>query len=529
MSPSRPRSLDQDGAGVVSVYTVNAQAQAGRGMLFRKAAYVTAAVAAVAGCTMLAWSATRRPASAAYGSARLRGDSEEVPPDSAPRMARGSGRLATPAHGGSPPSLLPPRRSPPSPSPQEQDVDAERVCLDLPGVKMRGPSTGKIRLAAGDAVDPATPEACTRLCRSREDCSLAVLDSEDGACELFSELSTEPINFHPGHNSSFCGPMDDKESLLTDLRAVYKKKPYVPPPKKCAWAGESCMDSHCCADMPVCDWQYSNCQWYTCYQKDQYFAGCKTGAAPGYWNGTKLGGHASYDVGKAPKGVLTQGTSLFCIAVVMWGAPATMAGMDSEAAVANSWKSRGQSILECEEHAFFDGLPTGSGHNIDSFTHAWDLVRKDGRWKRHDWVVKVDADAVFFPERLRWHIGSLRTPQGAAVYLRNNFFKFHFMGAIEVLTREAMALYFERVEECNTHVGKQGGEDYWMQSCLEGLGVNYQTDYDLLRDKYAAQDGCYSDWVVAFHFYKSANDWQSCHTQAQNAWNANHKNREVKM
>merc|ERR1712127_119094 len=92
-----------------------------------------------------------------------------------------------------------------------------------------------------------------------------------------------------------------------------------------------------------------------------------------------------------------------------------------------------------------DGLEGGSVHNIQSFIHAWKLVQEDGRWKNNDWSIKVDGDAVFFPEHLRQKImWSYRTPQGSAVYLRNTFYKFKFLGALEALTREALELYVEK-------------------------------------------------------------------------------------
>merc|ERR1712083_1284471 len=72
----------------------------------------------------------------------------------------------------------------------------------------------------------------------------------------------------------------------------------------------------------------------------------------------------------------------------------------------------------------------------------------------------VDPDAVFFPEHLRQKIRwNYRTPHGSAVYLKNTFYKFKFLGAIEALTREALQLYFERGWECEAHLGQQGGED----------------------------------------------------------------------
>jgi len=53
-----------------------------------------------------------------------------------------------------------------------------------------------------------------------------------------------------------------------------------------------------------------------------------------------------------------------------------------------------------------------------------------------------------------------------------------------------------------------------MKACLEGIGVDYQTDYGLLHDRYAGQEGCADGWTVAFHFYKKVFSWNACHQMA---------------
>lgn len=405
-----------------------------------------------------------------------------------------------------------------------KQVASTRTCVDLPGTKLAGEA--KLSLEAA-VVDPnaTTPESCNFWCRAHDACAQAVFsidDEERPVCEWFAELSEDPLAFGNGMNSSYCGPKAAEKTLVDALKRVFKKKPWVPENPNCAWSGENCLDSKCCANTCSANLDFTKCDWFTCYKKDEYYASCQRGPAAGDWDGTVLGGHAAVEVEKAPAGVLTQGTKLFCFCVVMWSAGPSMGGAQGEGEVANGWKSQGLSIMQCDEHAFFDGWPTGSEHNIDSFTNAWNQVKESGRWKFNDWTVKVDADAVFFPERLRWHIQALRTPFGSRVYLRNTFFKFNFLGAIEVLTREAVATYFERSSQCDEHLTKEGGEDYYLLQCLEGIGVNYQSDYELLVDKYAAQNDCYSDWAVAFHFYKSVDTWMQCRDAAQQTWQNSH-------
>lgn len=313
------------------------------------------------------------------------------------------------------------------------------------------------------------------------------------------------------------------------LNKVFKMKPYVPPVPNCAWAGDNCIESKCCANVPVPNWKFTEFKWYTCWKKDESFGSCETGSAPGGWDGAVLGHMGTREVPKAPEGVLTQGTSLFCFCVVMWNHPATKAFWDSEAALANNIKKTGRSIMGCDDHAFFQGAELNAGgdassiNNIDSFVQAWNHVKDDGRYLQNDWTVKVDSDAVFFPDRLRMHIQGLRTPQGSRVYLRNINFKFHFLGALEIFTKEALQTYYEKSWVCDSKVGHQGGEDYWMLSCMDGIGVDHQTDFQLLNDKYAATGNCNDPWVVGFHFYKKVGSWNACHDAAVNAAKANGK------
>ncbi|CAK0825448.1 unnamed protein product [Prorocentrum cordatum] len=54
------------------------------------------------------------------------------------------------------------------------------------------------------------------------------------------------------------------------------------------------------------------------------------------------------------------------------------------------------SDLQCEKGGEF-----GTALNLDIFVAVWTSVVNDGRFKFHDWTVKVDPDAVFFAARLR--------------------------------------------------------------------------------------------------------------------------------
>jgi len=405
------------------------------------------------------------------------------------------------------------------------ETAAQRVCIHLPGVKLQGvgPATFDTILGPHDIADEWQ---CSDWCLRHTACRQAVFTWETSVCELYGEATTQPIVFRerwPFFNTTYCGAMGEKDNMLQMLHQVYDQKPWVPPPHNCSWGGDNCIHTKCCADVCKATWDFKTCEAFTCYKKDEHFAGCKiAGADPG-WDGENLGGHPNGEIEPAPEGKLVQGVRLYCFSVVMWNDPPKQAWMSSEGEIAGHWKEQGKGIVQCDDYNIFDGIGGGSVHNILSFVQAWKKVQDDGRWKNSDWTIKVDPDAVFFPEHFRQKImWNLRTPQGSAVFLRNTFYKFQLLGALEALSREAMEIYFERSWECEAHLGQQGGEDYWLLQCLEGLGINYQTDVTLLHDKYAADENCKDPYGVAHHFFKKTKDWDECWDKAEKAWNGAH-------
>jgi len=410
----------------------------------------------------------------------------------------------------------------------EEETAAGRMCVSLAGVKLRGNSPVSYDPVVGKH-EIEDDWQCNDWCLQHSGCKQSVFTWATKTCELFEEATSEPLEFRerwPWFNSSYCDRVDKKDEMLEMLHKVYDVKPWVPPLHNCSFGGESCLHTKCCADVCDASWDFETCDYYTCYKRDENWGGCKTGGPPANWDGTKLGGHPNTEVAPADEGKLIQGTRLYCFTVVMWDLGPTEGWQDSEGMLANNWKERGLGIMQCDDYSIFDGLEGGSVHNIQSFIRAWNLVKDDGRWKDNDWSIKVDPDAVFFPDHFRKKVEwQYRTPQGATIYLRNTFYKFKFLGALEALTREAMEVYFERSWECEAKLGQQGGEDYWLLQCLEGLGMDYQTDESLLHDKYAADENCGDPNGVAHHFFKKiegGDGWDSCWDTANNAWNNEH-------
>jgi len=375
--------------------------------------------------------------------------------------------------------------------------------------------------------DVADDVNCKDWCLKHEECKQSTFTWETKECKMYSEASAQPVAFKeawPWYNSSYCGLLSEKENMLSMLHKVYDMKPWVEPAHNCSWGGDNCIETKCCADSCDANWDWTECKHFTCWKRDESFAGCHTSGVDGPdWDGTNLGGHPNREIEPAEDGKLIQGTKLYCFSVIMWNLAPNEGWMNSEAELANNWKQAWKGIMQCDDYNMFDGLDGGSVHNIASFVRAWKMVKDDGRWKNNDWSIKVDADAVFFPDHLRKKImWNYKTPQGSAVYLRNTYYKFQFLGALEVMTKQAMEIYFKRGWECEARLGQQGGEDYWLLQCLEGLGIDFQTDVALLHDKYAADRNCGDENGVAHHFFKKVSAWNLCWDQCNEAWNNAH-------
>jgi len=222
------------------------------------------------------------------------------------------------------------------------------------------------------------------------------------------------------------------------------------------------------------------------------------------------------------------GVSLFCFTVVTAAgvvAPGVQAGYEKELLM--MMRRNNVSIYACDAYKVYEGQKAQRGDwksvvNTDIFINVWHQVHADGLHKQHDWTVKVDTDAVFLPQRLKAHLTSLRPPAKVPIYLHNIDFRFHFMGALEVLSSQAVNLFVASSLECQRHLGNNGGEDFFTMQCLDAMGAATMADYSLLDDKYTHDQGwnlfdvnsCVNPAIVAFHPYKAVNSWMGCYKVA---------------
>jgi hypothetical protein len=415
---------------------------------------------------------------------------------------------------------------------------AERVCVPVPGAQL-APGKGENEEAPIAAKKNITSaEACSTWCQSHEGCAQSIFCKWDKSCKMYEKANPGVIKFEDGFGSAYCGDTADKKALEKMVEEVMSHKPEIPDVVDCAWDGEDCSGSSCC-NSEVCSWDFSECKPSTCFKGSEGATCMAECYDPS--NCENVGtGREQRELPAAKEGVLVQGSSLYCFMVVAWKKEdGRDEWSESEAAIANNIKDKKAGIYECDDSDVFEGDLTAVTDwktylNADLFIGIWNKVKESGKYAGHDWIVKVDADAVFFPAILKQHIAKLRTPQGARVYLRNSGEKFQFNGALEVFTRQAVDLFFEKGWACEAQDHGELGEDYYVKHCMDSIGVDHQVDKELIKDRSGDTSGgkqdCSDGWTAAFHWQRSVNDWNKCHDaaaaaqdKARELWLAEHK------
>jgi len=150
---------------------------------------------------------------------------------------------------------------------------------------------------------------------------------------------------------------------------------------------------------------------------------------------------------------------------------------------------------------------------------VWTKVVFDGEFRFHGWTVKVDADSVFFPQRLKSLLAYQKEPLDGGVYLNNCKYGLH--GPLEVFSRRAVQAWALGSAECVRHFTRVcsgdcfWGEDLFVDQCLWKVLKIQRTDEfkQLMEDHCDAPD----DWrqckypdYVAFHPFKTLGSWTDC-------------------
>lgn len=155
------------------------------------------------------------------------------------------------------------------------------------------------------------------------------------------------------------------------------------------------------------------------------------------------------------------------------------------------------------------------------FVKIWDTVIEEGQWENHDWTVKLDLDAVFFPNRLRHLLRDLKPKETDAlqengVFLLNCPLGLH--GPLEVLSRKAVKAFIKGRDEC----WKAPQEDVYLKECLVAQKVHSVDGFDVLAERDCWRDDWHQDpdWKqcdsgkVSYHPFKTVETYHTCLSNA---------------
>merc|ERR1711920_140078 len=241
------------------------------------------------------------------------------------------------------------------------------------------------------------------------------------------------------------------------------------------------------------------------------YARCMKSCQPGGLNGTcqVMAPHT------APV-VEEPGLSLFCFSVYTQNTGSPKKSHELE--LLTEQKKRGVSIFSCAGWAVYSDVvvplepgvftsevsdmggdfhwqlrkETRSWVNTGMFVQVWKQIAADGVWSQHNWVIKVDPDAVFFPSKL---IGKLseQTVPAEGVYMENcKYVDYGYFGNLEVFSNRAFGTLLAKLDTCYDELdwkvgvdgGKWGpmGEDLFAQKCMDAHGVKKVEAFYLTTD-----------------------------------------------
>jgi len=292
-------------------------------------------------------------------------------------------------------------------------------------------------------------------------------------------------------------PQRSIEHHVTGLSEMLAVKPAY---EDCAQVKDDCLAAGCCAPSG-----------YNCFKNAKGQGKCMRECTPGGSNGTCEG--------VAPHmktAVEVPGLSLFCFSVYTENTGSDK--VSKELQLLQMQHDKAQSLFSCAEWAVYSDVvvPLGGGDmttqvedtkgdwhllrrkdthtwvNTGMFVRVWKKIQDAGHYSNHNWVIKVDADAVFFPSKLGSVLQGVRVPE-EGLYMENcKFVDWGYFGNLEVFSKQAFQTLLDNVDTCydaidwklGVHGGKYGpmGEDLFAQQCMDMMKVSKQENFMLSTD-----------------------------------------------
>jgi hypothetical protein len=276
-----------------------------------------------------------------------------------------------------------------------------------------------------------------------------------------------------------------------------------PPYEECAKVGENCVSQKCCKTTG-----------YTCYEVHSGYAKCMKACTVGV-DGTCL--TQAVTANAQASDVTFSKSNLFCFTFYTADTGSTKPSYELELLRTNLFLGTG--IFGCESYRVLSDVSTwlspgkvetvkvedvegnfhfakrkrtGTWINSNMYIQAWKKIQAEDMWSSKDWTVKVDADAVFLPQRLRTKLATTEVTDNG-IYLENcKYVNFGFFGNLEVVSKKAFATFLANIDDCKStlnYLGKekdfgneQWGEDLFMQRCMDLHGVDRVSAWDITVD-----------------------------------------------
>jgi len=301
-------------------------------------------------------------------------------------------------------------------------------------------------------------------------------------------------------------------SNLSGLQSKEERVQIVPSFWNCSKAGDDCTSTGCC--------QVSG---HTCFTQKQGKAFCNKTCTPGE-KGFTCDVINPHSVPVAAR----RGQNLYCFSVYTENIGNDKL-VNHELELLNIVASQGKGIFACEQWDVFSDVSarldtgyvttkvedqfgefhqlkrkvSGTWVNWGIFYQVWVKIREVGKWQSADYTIKVDADAVFVPQRLRTWLSSKPGDSPHGLYYENcPNVQYGFFGHLEIITRTAVEVLTTYLEDCHAVFApcandgcdwKWGawGEDVFAQRCMDHHYVDKVEAFDVATD-----GACQSDRPV---------------------------------
>merc|ERR1711983_562777 len=256
-------------------------------------------------------------------------------------------------------------------------------------------------------------------------------------------------------------------------------------------------------------------------------------------------------------------TKFYCFTVYTQdnGNPMKHPGAQEELELLKEQYSKGVGVFACPGNAVFSDVEVNLGANYPTvkvtdslnefhvvkrkktktwvntgmFKQVWKKIDEMGAWKGFEWVIKLDADAVFVPDRLRRTI-SEQLVSWSGVYIENCAeVNQGFFGNVEVISRDAFQALIDNLDSCGKDIDWASpkatpwgpiGEDLLAQMCMDDHGVDKIQNFELTtdgacpsikrkwghaKDKKPFSPDCANIRTPVMHPFKTVDQWFSCY------------------